>query len=146
MICNLERHATPRIQLVDSSWPCLLWIKAHHLIDLDANSVLVQATPTSDWSYAQAFIVGNMQVRKIDNGYLVAWENHLNYKITKASSSILGSILSGEGLVCSFTGLSRKAMGHCSLPRYTNLDACVNEPNSVCMFRPWNCLCSDTIN
>lgn len=22
------------------------------------------------------------EVRKIDNGYLVAWENHLNYKIT----------------------------------------------------------------
>lgn len=44
------------------------------------------------------------QVRKIDNGYLVAWEQHLNYRITKASSSILGSMLSGEGVVCSFTG------------------------------------------
>ena len=45
-----------------------------------------------------------LQVRKIDNGYLVAWENHMNYQITKATKSIIGSVLSGEGLVCAFTG------------------------------------------
>eukprot|EP00892_Ulva_mutabilis_P005025 jgi/Ulvmu1/2895/UM146_0037.1 len=44
------------------------------------------------------------EVRKIDNGYLVAWHHKMDYKITKASSSLLGSVLSGEGLVCKFTG------------------------------------------
>ena len=28
----------------------------------------------------------------------------MNYQITKATKSIIGSMLSGEGLVCSFTG------------------------------------------
>lgn len=48
-----------------------------------------------------------MQVRKIDNGYLVAWEGHMNYQISKAGSGVISSILSGEGLVCTFTGPGR---------------------------------------
>ena len=48
-----------------------------------------------------------MQVRKIDNGFLVCWENHLNYTISKAGASIIGSVLSGEGFVTTFTGPGR---------------------------------------
>eukprot|EP00892_Ulva_mutabilis_P005027 jgi/Ulvmu1/2897/UM146_0039.1 len=44
------------------------------------------------------------EVRKIDNGYLVAWHEQMDYKISKAGSSLIGSFLSGEGFVCSFTG------------------------------------------
>jgi uncharacterized protein (AIM24 family) len=43
----------------------------------------------------------------MDNGYLVAWEGHMNYTISKASSSIISSLLSGEGFVCTFTGPGR---------------------------------------
>lgn len=49
-----------------------------------------------------------LQVRKIDNGYLVAWHEQMDYKISKAGSSLIGSFLSGEGLVCSFTGTDTK--------------------------------------
>ncbi|MDR1080505.1 MAG: TIGR00266 family protein [Deltaproteobacteria bacterium] len=44
------------------------------------------------------------QVVNIDNGHLVAWNDDLRYEIRKASKSIVTSITSGEGLVCSFTG------------------------------------------
>ena len=50
-----------------------------------------------------------LQVRKIDNGYLVAWHEQMDYKITKASSSLISSFLSGEGFVCSFTGVCQTA-------------------------------------
>jgi uncharacterized protein (TIGR00266 family) len=40
----------------------------------------------------------------IDNGHLVAWNDSMNYTIHKASSSIIASVTSGEGLVCRFTG------------------------------------------
>jgi uncharacterized protein (TIGR00266 family) len=40
----------------------------------------------------------------IDTGHLVAWESHLQYKVTKAASGWIDSWLSGEGLVCQFTG------------------------------------------
>lgn len=46
-----------------------------------------------------------VQVRKIDNGYLVAWHELMDYKIAKAGSSVMGSLLSGEGFVCTFTGV-----------------------------------------
>ena len=45
-----------------------------------------------------------LQVRKIDNGFLVCWSDHLEYTIGKASKSIVASFLSGEGFVCTFTG------------------------------------------
>eukprot|EP01025_Chloroclados_australasicus_P021111 TRINITY_DN2215_c1_g1_i1.p2 TRINITY_DN2215_c1_g1~~TRINITY_DN2215_c1_g1_i1.p2 ORF type:complete len:124 (-),score=15.45 TRINITY_DN2215_c1_g1_i1:360-731(-) len=44
------------------------------------------------------------EVRKIDNGHLVAWHGNMQYTISKASSGIIASVLSGEGLVCTFTG------------------------------------------
>ena len=40
----------------------------------------------------------------VDNGHLVAWPDYMNYKIEKASSGWLSSIISGEGLVCRFRG------------------------------------------
>lgn len=45
-----------------------------------------------------------LQVRKIDNGFLVAWHGDMNYTIAKAGKSLVSSFLSGEGLVTSFTG------------------------------------------
>ena len=43
----------------------------------------------------------------MDNGYLVAWEGHMQYSIGKAGDSLIGSFLSGEGFVCTFTGPGR---------------------------------------
>ncbi len=40
----------------------------------------------------------------IDNGHLVAWADYMNYKIEKASAGWGSSIMSGEMLVCRFTG------------------------------------------
>ena len=40
----------------------------------------------------------------IDTGHLVAWESHLQYKVTKATVGWIDSWLSGEGLVCQFSG------------------------------------------
>ena len=40
----------------------------------------------------------------IDNGHLVAWPSYMNYSIEKASSGWIRSWMSGEGLVCRFTG------------------------------------------
>ncbi|MDR1321321.1 MAG: TIGR00266 family protein [Gracilibacteraceae bacterium] len=40
----------------------------------------------------------------IDNGHLVAWADYMSYKITKASNGWVSSVMSGECLVCRFTG------------------------------------------
>lgn len=40
----------------------------------------------------------------VDTGHIVAFEKSLDFKITKAGSSLLGSFLGGEGLVCRFFG------------------------------------------
>lgn len=40
----------------------------------------------------------------IDTGHVVAWDASLSYRVSKAGSGIISSFLSGEGLVCSFTG------------------------------------------
>ncbi len=40
----------------------------------------------------------------VDTGHIVAFEKSLNFEITKAGSSWLGSFLGGEGLVCRFIG------------------------------------------
>lgn len=40
----------------------------------------------------------------VDNGHLVAWPEYMNYKIEKASNGWISSIMSGECLVCRFTG------------------------------------------
>eukprot|EP01025_Chloroclados_australasicus_P060176 TRINITY_DN769_c0_g1_i2.p1 TRINITY_DN769_c0_g1~~TRINITY_DN769_c0_g1_i2.p1 ORF type:complete len:290 (-),score=42.67 TRINITY_DN769_c0_g1_i2:630-1499(-) len=41
--------------------------------------------------------------RKIDNGFLVAW-NIMDYKIVKAADSVTGSVFSGEGFATKFVG------------------------------------------
>ena len=43
----------------------------------------------------------------IDTGHIVAFPKSMEFKICKASPSIVGSILSGEGLVCKFQGKGR---------------------------------------
>ncbi|GBG67804.1 hypothetical protein CBR_g928 [Chara braunii] len=48
--------------------------------------------------------LGPGEVRKIDNGALVAWQAHLRYTISKASRSLFATIFSGEGFVTQFTG------------------------------------------
>jgi uncharacterized protein (TIGR00266 family) len=40
----------------------------------------------------------------IDTGHLVAWESTLTYSIAKSGSGWVASMLSGEGLVCTFQG------------------------------------------
>jgi uncharacterized protein (TIGR00266 family) len=40
----------------------------------------------------------------VDTGHLVAWEDTLQYRITKAADGWIASWLSGEGLVCHFSG------------------------------------------
>jgi len=40
----------------------------------------------------------------LDNGHMVAWPEHMQYNIEKASAGWLGSFKSGEGLVCRFRG------------------------------------------
>ena len=40
----------------------------------------------------------------IDNGHLVAWPDYMNYRIEKASNGWISSFMSGECLVCRFTG------------------------------------------
>ncbi len=40
----------------------------------------------------------------VDTGHIVAFNETLDFSITKAGSSWLHSILGGEGLVCKFSG------------------------------------------
>jgi len=40
----------------------------------------------------------------VDTGHIVAFDETLTFKITKAGSSWISSMLGGEGLVCKFTG------------------------------------------
>lgn len=40
----------------------------------------------------------------VDSGHIVAFEDTLQFRIGKASKSLIGSFLGGEGLVCKFSG------------------------------------------
>jgi uncharacterized protein (TIGR00266 family) len=40
----------------------------------------------------------------VDSGHLVAWDEGLQYSVTKAADGWIASFLSGEGLVCHFRG------------------------------------------
>lgn len=44
------------------------------------------------------------EVRKIDNGYLVAWSAGMEWTIAQATNSLAATVLSGEGFVCRFKG------------------------------------------
>ncbi|GBG67802.1 hypothetical protein CBR_g926 [Chara braunii] len=48
--------------------------------------------------------LGPGEVRKIDNGALVAWQAHMDYTVGKASRSLFATIFSSEGFVTRFTG------------------------------------------
>jgi uncharacterized protein (TIGR00266 family) len=43
----------------------------------------------------------------VDTGHIVAFEDTLEFQIQKASQSLIGSFLGGEGLVCRFHGQGR---------------------------------------
>jgi len=43
----------------------------------------------------------------VDTGHIVAFEDTLEFRIGKASQSLVGSFLGGEGLVCKFSGQGR---------------------------------------
>ena len=40
----------------------------------------------------------------VDNGHMVAWSDTVNYEVKKASSGLISSFTSGEGLVCQCKG------------------------------------------
>ena len=40
----------------------------------------------------------------VDNGHLVAWPDYMDYRIEKAAGGWISSMISGEALVCRFTG------------------------------------------
>lgn len=40
----------------------------------------------------------------VDNGHIVGFEGHLDFKIRTAGGGMMGFLASGEGLVCEFTG------------------------------------------
>lgn len=40
----------------------------------------------------------------VDTGHIVAFEDTLEFRITKAGKSLIGSLLGGEGFVCRFSG------------------------------------------
>ena len=40
----------------------------------------------------------------VDTGHIVAYEDSLQFRVGKAGSSLIGSFLGGEGLVCKFSG------------------------------------------
>ena len=40
----------------------------------------------------------------VDTGHIVAFEDTLEFRVGKASKSLVGSVLGGEGLVCKFSG------------------------------------------
>src|SRR5690606_2454322 len=43
----------------------------------------------------------------VDTGHLVAWDAGLSYRVERSASGLLGSLLSGEGLVCRLEGRGR---------------------------------------
>jgi uncharacterized protein (TIGR00266 family) len=43
----------------------------------------------------------------VDTGHIVAFEDTLDFRIGKASRSLIGSFLGGEGLVCKFSGTGK---------------------------------------
>jgi uncharacterized protein (TIGR00266 family) len=43
----------------------------------------------------------------VDTGHIVAFEDTLSFAMTKASESLIGSLLGGEGFVCRFKGRGR---------------------------------------
>ena len=55
------------------------------------------------------FILENDEVR-IDGNYAIAWSNSLDFRVEKSSKSIIGSAISGEGLVNVYRGTGKVLM------------------------------------
>jgi len=55
-------------------------------------------------SYGAIYAVPVSGQYTVDTGHIVAFEETLRYRIGKASPSLIGSFLGGEGLVCKFEG------------------------------------------
>jgi uncharacterized protein (TIGR00266 family) len=58
----------------------------------------------SSYGAIHAINLGPGEEYVVDNGHLVAWADYMQYQITKASSGWINSFMSGECLVCRFTG------------------------------------------
>ena len=70
----------------------MFWVKCQGEGDLLLNSFGGIYTIDVDGEYT------------VDTGHIVAFEDTLTFRIGKASKSLVGSILGGEGLVCKFSG------------------------------------------
>ncbi len=68
----------------------------------------VGKTFLSSYGGIEEFILKDGEELIVDNGHLVAWDDHLNYEIQKGSSKgWFSSFVSGEMLVLRFTGPGR---------------------------------------
>lgn len=93
--------SSPEIEL-DATWQGLgkalfsgervFWVKCTGAGDVFLSSFGAIATVNVDGEYV------------VDTGHIVAFEDTLHFDITKAGSSLIGSFLGGEGLVCRFHG------------------------------------------
>jgi uncharacterized protein (TIGR00266 family) len=70
----------------------LFWVKCTGTGDLLVNSFGAIYEVQVDGGYT------------VDTGHIVAYEDTLSFKIGKASKSLIGSLLGGEGFVCKFSG------------------------------------------
>mmetsp|Transcript_19116 Transcript_19116/g.35376 ORF Transcript_19116/g.35376 Transcript_19116/m.35376 type:complete len:292 (-) Transcript_19116:275-1150(-) len=50
------------------------------------------------------YVLAKGERRAVDNGHVVAWSATMDYETRMASSTILGSLTSGEGMMCFFQG------------------------------------------
>jgi len=48
--------------------------------------------------------LGPGEQKIVDNGHLVAWSRHMDYRLESASIGIVAAFTSGEAIVCRFTG------------------------------------------
>jgi uncharacterized protein (AIM24 family) len=58
----------------------------------------------SSYGAIHAIEVAQGQQVIVDNGHLVAWPDYMQYSLEKASNGWINSWMSGESLVCRFTG------------------------------------------
>jgi uncharacterized protein (TIGR00266 family) len=58
----------------------------------------------SSYGAIHAINLGPGEEYIVDNGHLVAWADYMTYRIEKASNGWISSFMSGECLVCRFTG------------------------------------------
>jgi uncharacterized protein (TIGR00266 family) len=73
----------------------MFWVKCSGTGDLLFNSFGAIYPVDVDGSYV------------VDTGHIVAFEETLSFQMAKASTSLIGSFLGGEGLVCRFNGRGR---------------------------------------